>query len=900
MRSLKTVAISIAAILLLIISTNANAARLRTRLANGLTVVIEENPSAPVVSVQMWVKVGGADETDKEAGLSHVFEHMLFKGTATRAVGRIASEIETVGGDINAYTSFDNTVYHLVVPSRSFSTGLNIIADAIQHSSFDSKELEKELEVILEEIRMNEDDPSRNLYKTLLRSAYKTHPYGRPVIGSEATVKTFKRKTILAFFKKWYVPNNMTLVIAGDVNAKDALKAVKKEFKGFKKGTDSHKARPLELEQTALRTVITAKEIKEPRIGLAFHIPEEKHPDTFAIDALAGVLGGGESSRLYKRLRLDKSVVHSVSAYPMSMKDSGLFLITATLDAENTNEAIASTMDEIRRLAASGPSYEELDKIKLNIESDFIYSYETMDGIASQLGYYETIIGDINYKKTYLEGIRRLTPDDVKRVAAAYLTGKNLTVSAVIPETDMAVITQEAIADALVIKTAPQQAAHSSERVSKVRLENGITLIVKEVHSNPTVAVYAALPGGLRYEDAATNGLGAFTASMLTRGTTTRSRLEFARSVEELAAGMDGFSGWNSTGGSAKFLSRYFDKGMALYADMLLNPAFSDEEAAKLKNETLAAIKRQEDYLPGYTFKLLYKELYKSHPYGMPAIGTPETVSAFTREDMLRHYKTFFVPDRMIITIVGDVDAAYATEKVRELFKGFNAASAPLPSPVIEPYPIEVRSTGAIRQKEQTHIGIGFPGVAIGEPDSYPLKVMTEVLSGQGGRLFVNLRDMNALAYSISAFSKEAADPGVFAVYIGTANEKKADALAAILQELKAISTEKISDEELRRAKGSIIGGYQIGLQEVSSQSATMANDELYGLGYGFDLEFPKKIDAVTADDVLRVAQKYLTLEAYGISVVGPNGTETKAEPDTGTKIETSTEEKPKTETPGK
>ncbi|MBI5885905.1 MAG: insulinase family protein [Deltaproteobacteria bacterium] len=900
MRSLRVLAISVAAILfsVLAFAAHADSGIVRTRLDNGLTVVISENRSAPVVSVQMWVKVGGADETDKQAGLSHVFEHMLFKGTAKREVGRIASDIEAVGGDINAYTSFDDTVYHLVVPSKSFGVGLDIIADAVQNSSFDPKELAKELDVILEEIRMNEDDPGRNLYKTLLRAAYKTHPYGRPVIGSEATVKSFDRKSILAFFRKWYVPNNMTLVIAGDVDSKTALQAVKKEFKRFKKGADSHKLRAAEPPQTSLRTVITVKEIKEPHIGLAFHIPAEKNPDTFAIDALAGVLGSGESSRLVKRLKIDKPLVHGISAYPMSMKDSGLFLVTATLDAENTAEALSAIMDEIRRLSASGPSYEELEKIKLNIESDFVYSRETMDGIASQLGYYETIIGDVNYEKTYLEGIRRLTPDDVRRVAAAYLGADNLTVSAVIPQAATNIITPEAVAAALVLKTAPQRAAHSSEQITRVRLENGITVIVKEVRSNPTVAVYGTFPGGLRYETAATNGLGSFTAEMLTRGTLRRTRLEFSRTVEEIAAGMDGFSGWNSTGGSAKFLSRYFDKGMELYADMLLHPSFPDEEITKLKTETLAAIKRQEDYLPGYTFKLLYRELYRSHPYGMPAIGTSETVSAFTREDVLRQYTTFFAPDRFVLIIVGDVDAAYAIDKVRELFNGVNAVSAPLPVPAPEPRQTDVRSTGAVRQKEQTHVGIGFPGVAIGDADSYPLKVMTEVLAGQGGRLFVNLRDMNALAYSVTAFSKEAVDPGIFAVYIATAPDKKDAAMEALMSELKAISIDKVTPEELSRAKGSIIGGYQIGLQEVSSQSAVMANDELYGLGYGFNLEFPKKIEAVTADDVLRVAQKYLTLGAYSISIVGPNGTETA--PENGVKNETSTEVKTKTEMKGK
>ncbi|MBI5561534.1 MAG: insulinase family protein [Deltaproteobacteria bacterium] len=867
--------ISIAAVFFLGLVFNAAAEPQRTRLDNGLTVIIDENPSAPVVAIQTWVKVGGAEETDKESGISHVFEHMLFKGTAKRKVGEIAGEIEAVGGDINAYTSYDDTVYHLTVPARGFSTGLDIMADAIQHSSFDPDELAKELDVIIEEIRMNEDDPGRSLYKTILGAAYQKHPYGRPVIGAAENVKTFTRKDILAFFRKWYVPNNMTLVIAGDVNAKAALAAVKREFKGFKKGKDPHRRRPAEPAQAGLKTVITGKEIMEPRIGLAFHIPEEKNADTFAIDALAGILGGGESSRLYKRLKIDNQIVHGISAYAMSMKDPGVFLVTATLDAKDAGTALAATMEEIGKLAASGPSYEELDKIKLNLESDFVYSRETMDGIADRLGYYETIIGDMNYDKTYVEGVRRLAPDDVRRVAAKYLTGANLTVGAVVPEADKAVITAGAIASAVnSAKAVTEKTAAAKEAVSRIKLDNGVTLIVKEVHSNPTVAVYAAFPGGLRYENAKTGGIGAFTAAMLTRGTKKRARAEFARDVEEIAGGVDGFSAWNSTGASAKFLSKYFDRGMELYVDALLHPSFPDVEIEKLRKDTLAAIKKQEDYLPGYTFKLLYKELYRSHPYGMPVAGTQETVSAFTRDDVEKHYERFFSPDRMVLTIVGDVDAAYAVDKVKELFKGFNAASQPLAAPAAEAHQTEVRSTGAVKQKEQTHIGMAFLGAAVGEADSYPLKVMTETLAGQGGRLFVNLRDKRSLAYSVSAFSKEGADPGIFGIYIASAPDKKTDAIAGIMQELKEISTSKVSDDELKRAKGSIIGGYQIGLQEVSDQAAVMTNNELLGLGYRFELEYPGKIDAVTADDVLRAAKKYLTLDAYTISVVGPNGGE--------------------------
>lgn len=865
--------------LLFIISQNAWAKPgepVLTKLDNGLTVIIEEEHTAPVVSVQMWVKTGSADETDKEAGISHVFEHMLFKGTARKKVGEIAQIVESVGGDINAYTSFDKTVYHLTVPSRHFPTGLDIISDAIQRSSFDPVELKKELQVVLEEIRMNEDSPGRNLYKSLFSKAYAEHPYGRPVIGYVNTVESFTRGQILDFFLKWYIPNNMTLVIAGDVDAAAALAAVKKEFKDFRKKKDPHKKRPVEPRQKEIRTEVRASKVQAAHLGFAFHIPEIKDEDTYSLDVLSLILGGGESSRLYKKLKIDDSLVHGISSYTMSMKDPGLMLITANLDAKNTASAVTGTVREIRKLEYEGPDLEELEKAKFNLESDFIYSRETMDGIASKLGYFDTTLGDINYEKKYLDGIRKVSSDDIKRVAGKYLKTSAFSATVILPEEEKTLVTDS------LIMTAAQEADAAARKdflgkktgadTVKVRLDNGITLIVKEAHANPTVAFYAAFPGGLRFEDARTNGAGNFTAGMLTMGTKKHSREELARETEEMAAAIGGFSGWNSTGVSGKFLSRFFDKGLGMLAEVVMTPTFPEDEIERLRKDILAGIKRQEDNLPAYTFKLLYRSLYEKHPYGMPSSGSAETVSALKRDDLVKHYENFFVPDRMVLTIVGDINRDYAVEKVKAAFKDFNRPATPLPATPVEERQTKIRETGAVKEKEQTHIGIGFPGTTIGSPDSYALKVMTEVLSGQGGRLFVNLRDKKSLAYSVSAFSKEGADAGIIGAYIGCAPSKKEEAVAGIFNELNEISTVRVTDGELKRAKMSLIGGYEIGLQEVSSQASDMANSELYGLGYDFHTVYPEKIDAVTADDVLRAAKKYLTLDAYTISVVGPNG----------------------------
>jgi zinc protease len=293
-----------------------------------------------------------------------------------------------------------------------------------------------------------------------------------------------------------------------------------------------------------------------------------------------------------------------------------------------------------------------------------------------------------------------------------------------------------------------------------------------------------------------------------------------------------------------------------------------------LKADTVAAIARQEDNLPGYTFKLLYKELFDVHPYGMQAIGSKESIEALRREDLISHHSAFFTPGRMVLTIVGDVDAEHARKKVSELFAGFKREAIPLPHPPADTPETAIEKTGASKEKEQTHIGIGFNGTTIGTPDSYALRVMAEVLSGQGGRLFLELRDKKSLAYTVSAFSREAVDPGIIGAYIASAPDKKNEAIQGLLDEFKKLKSEPVSEEELNRAKRSMIGNYEISLQSVSSQATDMANNELYGLGYGFSKVYPEKIEAVTAEDVMRVAMKYLDLDAYVISIVGPNSGE--------------------------
>ncbi len=856
------------------LSANNTDARITTSvLPNGLTVIVDENHTSPVVAIQMWVRAGSADEEPGEAGIAHVFEHMLFKGTERRGIGQIAREVESAGGYINAFTSFDYTVYHLAVASRYFHKGLDIISDAIQHSTFDPEELKKELEVVLEELRMGEDDPGRKLYKTIFEEAYTVHPYRRPVIGFKETVSSLTRDDMLRFFKKWYVPSNMTLVVVGDVNTEDALDNIKEAFKEFRGSQPPERLRPQEPPQDSLRVTIIKRDIKQTRLAMAFHIPPVIHEDSYPLDVLSGILAGGVTSRLFKRLKLEKELVHTISAYAMTPRDSGLFLITATLDTASVEETLKEISRELEGLLEQGVAPEELKRVKLSIESDFVYARETMQGRARQLGYYQTVSGSIEFERNYLERIRAVTERDIKRVVAEYFNPRNLTVSLLLPERTEVSMDEQTISSAILssfgLMKAPGIPEKTQGGIRKVELENGITLIVKEDHSNPTVALYGVFPGGLLFETKKTNGLSNFVARMLTRGTEKMTRVEIARRVEDMAATLSGFSGRNSTGVSGLFLSRFFDEALEIFADVVLNPTFPEEEIEKLRKDILAAIEREEDYLPGYTFKLLYRELFKKHPYGMPVLGEYTTVSTFKRADIVEHYRRVFVPQRMILSVVGDVDSDHVIEKVRAAFSGFEGDGTALPKHAAVKRPKGRISTGEVKRKEQTHIGIGFVGPSLRDRDRYAMEIVAEALGSQGGRLFVELRDRQSLAYSVSAFIKAGVDTGMFGVYIGCASEKKKRAIKSILKELKNLRKKGLTPEELERAKRALVGRYEMSLQGVKSQASDMALNELLGLGHDHFKKYPGIIESITAEEIERAVKRYIDLERYVISTVG-------------------------------
>jgi len=845
-------------------------------LDNGLTVVLSENHAAPVVAFQMWVNVGSRNERDEQAGISHVFEHMLFKGTRKRGVGEIAKEIETAGGNINAYTSFDYTVYHLVLASRYFDVGLDVMADAIQHSAFDPEELAKEEEVILEELKRSEDMPDRMVSRRLFGTAYRVHPYRRPVIGYEETFKKLTRRDILDYFHAWYVPNNMTLVVVGDFQTDRVIPGIVEAFRGFAPRRDLALSLPVEPQQEGIRTVVTRKESNQVLLNLGFHIPGLHDPKNPAYDLLAAILGQGETSRLYRVVKRKKELVHVISSYAYTPNDPGLFVIEARLDGKNLEEALGEILKQVERMKHETVSEEELYRVRVGIESDFIYGKQTMEGQAGKFGSFETDFDDPLYEKTYLKGIATVTAADLQSIAQKTFRQENLTVSLLMDPAVRTGLNAKKIrkmVQKLDRQAAKEYADHEGAKEGepeKIVLPNGIRLIVKENHAVPTVSVRIAFPGGQRYETEPTSGIYHFIAAMLDRGTKRRSAEEIAAEIEEMAGSVSGFSGRNSIGAELSVLSRHFGRGMALLADIVRHPVFAPDEVEKVRKDILAAIQRQKDLLSRRVGNLFRKTLYKTHPYRMRLIGEVETVRRFSSEDLKRTYAGILNPEEMVIAVVGDVSRGEAVEKVKELFGSMERISRPRPTVLQEVPQEKIRERIETVDRRQAHMILGFLGTTVTSDDRYPLMVLSNVLAGQGGRLFRELRDKESLAYVVTSFSREGIDPGFFATYIGCSPEKLGAARQGILKELARVRDERIPENEMKRARENLIGSFEIELQTNGAMASTMVFDELYGNGFDAYKKYARAIGKVTAKDVRKVAKKYLNLSKYSVAIVKP------------------------------
>src|SRR6516164_5325091 len=827
-------------------------------LPNGLTVIVQEDHGAPVASVQAWCATGSIDEDHHlGAGLSHILEHMLFKGTKTRSANQIAQSVQNVGGYINAYTSFDRTVFWIDVPKDGVATALDILSDAMMNSTLPPEEYNKEQEVIRREFAMGMDDPDRMTSLLLFGTAYQRHPYRFPVIGEMEIYNQLTQEQVMQYYKTRYVPNNLTFVVVGDVDAEKVRQQLGDLFKPYPEKSLKPVFIPSEPPQLGRREVHREFSTELTHLAMAWHIPEVTSPDVPALDLLSTGLGDGRSSRLYRRVREEAGLAFGISAFSYTPGDPGLFGIDATLDPKKREAAEQLALRIVDEVKQTGVTADELEKAKKITLSHHLDALTTMRGQASDIGSNWLLTRDLNFSRHYLDAVQKVTLDDIKRVAATYLTENNLTVVSLNPKGSLGAQAEGA-------------KAITGREIQKFDLSNGLRLLVREDPRLPIVAMGAVFRGGLLAETPKTNGITRLMAKVLLKGTRTRTAEQIANDIEEVGGSIASDAGNNTFSVSVDVTRPDVKLGVDLLSDVLLSATMPERAITREKEIQIATIQQEEEQLTSIARNIMRQALFPQHPYALRSNGSVESVQRLTQKDLLEFRDRYVVAKNGVIFVFGDVKASEVKQLVEQTLgkmkPGALALTDAKPSmPLSKPETVESR-----RDKAQGVIMVGFRGASLSSPERYALDLIDEASSDLGSRFFIRIREQMGLAYYVGASQMQGLVPGLFAFYLGTDPKKIEPVQTALLDEFHKLANEGLTPEELARAKKKLIGQQEIANQSNDAFGYQCALNELYRLGFDYYKRLDHDVNAVTLDAIKQVAAKYFRDQPYVLATVRP------------------------------
>jgi zinc protease len=830
----------------------------REVLDNGMILLVKEDASAPVVSVQIWIGTGAIHEGDRlGAGLSHYVEHMIFKGTPTRKVGDITREINDAGGRINAYTTTDRVVIYTDMPSAHWKTGVDVLTDAVMNSTFPEEEWEREKEVINNEIVMGRDDPARVMQKLAARTAYRVHPYRVPVIGYEEVLKGMTREDLMSFFKEHYVPNNMITVVVGDVDADEVVARLKHIYKDWQRQSHENPVLPEEPPQVSRRFARETGHYNISRARVGYHTVALHDEDMPALDVLSAVVGHGRSSRLNKELKERRRLVHSISAWSYTPKYPGQFAVSAVFDPDKENEVLAAIDEQVQSFHDIEISDEELEKARRQVLSNELSDLQTMKGQASNYASSEFYVGNPRFNEVYIQSILAVTPEDVRAVARKYLRRENSSV---------AILSPERPADTSEVKPAVMAAS----AVKKIDLDDNLRLLVREDHKLPFVYISVVCGGGLLSETAENNGITQLMADMLMRGTPSRSYDEITGTAEEHGGALQPFSGRNSFGLQARCLTPDASLFMDLVSDCMLNASFPTNELLRQVDTQLTRIKQEKEDPLSVARENLRAAMFPDHPYRFSVDGTEGSVSALTAKDLKDHHRKLVVSGNTVVSVFGDITADDARKLVEKAFRKLPADVAPALSREAAP-PKTPQDITARMPKQQTIFLMAYPGVSILDKKNFDgLDLLQTTMSGLSSKLGEEVREKRGLVYYSGAFQLSGVDPGMYIMYAGTREKDLPELSRLFKEEVKRVTTEGISQAELDQARNRLIAGHQMSLQDNFELAMSCGLNELTGLGYNYGFTMEERLKSFTLDDIKRIAAAYLKEENVISSTVMP------------------------------
>lgn len=754
---------------------------------------------------------------------------MVFKGTPTRGVGAVSTEIEGLGGELNAYTTVDHTVLHATVESSATVHALDVLADMATAPLLDPAETLNERDVVLDEIRSYADDAGSCASDLALDRCFVDHPYGRPVLGTTESVRQLDHDALRAFWRREWGAERAVLVIAGDVEPEAMLTAVRERLGGWHRSqaAPAVAAPPV----AAPGWHLVSGRFDTPVVEMLWPLPAATHPDLPALEVACAIIGQSSASVLSLRLIHDDRTALGVSSYVQTWRDAGCFSIALSPNQGKEHATVQAVRDELNRLGA-GPRPSDVVRARDSLLSDQIYSAETVDGIASDLLDAVAVLGDVEAQTAYRGRLAAVRPDDVARVVRTWLDPNGAVIASTAPASSEAPAVLKPV-------TAP-----GPERIVR---DDGVTLLLLPDRSPVASIRCAGLGGALNIGDRRA-GIASAWSSVATAGAGRHDATALARAVEDLSGALGAVAGRNSVGLSATFPAERFAAGLDLFGEVLTEPHFDDEEWERVRDEMIEDERSVRDRPGQIASRHMWQALYRGHPWRLPGNGTTASLMALRPSHLRRWHEQQLTADNLVIAIAG----GFHRDEVLEALDPWLAALPAGPYQIPErpaPGPIARRRIEDRAGNEQTWVSIAWRGPGMHDPDRSAIDLAATALAGGSGRLFMSLRERMGLAYSVGASSTPGWDGGLVTAGLATDPERAEEAENALWAELVRFAEEGPTEEEVARCVRLSIGATAMSLQRASGRAAAAALGERYGTIYHLD-DIRAELEALRPSDV--------------------------------------------------
>ncbi|MBK7140841.1 MAG: insulinase family protein [bacterium] len=849
-------------------------------LPNGLEVILHEDHSVPMVSVNVWYHVGSKNEKPGRTGFAHLFEHMMFQGSKNFD-GDYFVPLDKIGADCNGSTSEDRTNYWENVPSEHLELALAMESDRMGHllDVFTQEKLDNQRDVVKNERRQGVDNAPYGVQEDVLPLLIYPmgHPYSWSVIGSMEDLSAASADDVKDFFRKYYSPSNASLCLAGDFNSATAKQWIEKYFGTIPAGPPVERYTSWIPEITHEHRAIAEDEVELPMVIMAWHTPAYYAPGDAEADLLADILSSGMNSRLNEALVYRLQIADEVNAYQASREISSQYTIQATAKPGHTAEEIEAAIDaEMAKLLRDGITARELARAKTNWEVSFIRRLQNIGGFGGKadiLNQYNVHLGSPDKLEWDVNRYRSATVEGINQFARTFLAPNKRGVLHIVPQGNLTVASTAV--DRAVKPTPTAEAPFTPPTVQSAALSNGIQVLLVEDHRLPLVDLSVMIERGWTSDPQGKFGLAALTADMLDEGFKKLNALQISDTIRMLGANAGSGSGFDETHVNLNVLKRNFTPALGLVGDMLLSPTFPQNELDRLKNERLSAIEAMKSQPTQLGFSVFREKLYGANSaYGQPVsgTGTEASLAAITRADLLAFYQANYFPNITTVAITGDITLDEAKAQLEKVFGGWKQGTpaevpAPTPNTSSAPTVYIVDRPGA----QQSVIFAGYPCIPPTDPDYLPFMVFNSRLGGDfTSRINMNLREDKGFTYGSYSTLGNGLVSAPFNVVAPVQSQSTKEALVEILKELKeVISTRPLTNEELTDAKVSMVKSWAQGFQNFSGITSQLRGLALYDRPLDYWKSRVGTVNGLDDAKIKEVSTKYVRPNNLTIVIVG-------------------------------